>query len=257
MASDATIGTSRANVSTYGALAGVGVGNEDASLGTYVGYIDARQQIGALAARTEAGGILAGVVAQGTAGGFQIAASLSYDGSKADTHRTLFGGSKVNSHYRLRSWTADLSLGHAFALDQNWTIAPEIGITHISSRRSGANESGDAVWALGVEARRTKATFLRGALELHGSAEARISPWLSAGVLHQLSRRRTFATAAYTGVADGLTVAGSDSSETLATVGAGASLKVSATAALFFGANSKFGAESSGQSATVGFRVRF
>ncbi|EQB00412.1 hypothetical protein L288_18200 [Sphingobium quisquiliarum P25] len=198
--------------------------------------IDARQQIGALAARTEADGMLAGVVAQGAAGGFQIAASLSYDGSKADTDRTLFGGSKVSSHYRLRSWTADMSLGHAFALDQNWAIAPEIGVTHISSRRSGANERGDAVSALDVEARRTKATFLCGALELRGSAEAQISPWLSAGVLHQISGRRAFATAAYRGVADGLTVAGVGRSETLATVGAGASLKVSPTAALFFGA---------------------
>ena len=257
LAGDASLGTSRANVSTYGALAGIGFGNEDASLGAYVGYIDARQQIGALAARTEADGMLAGVIAQGDAGGFQIAASLSYDGSKADTDRTLFDGGKVGSHYRLRSWTADLSLGHAFALDQNWTIAPEIGVTHISSRRSGANESGDAVWALDVEARRTKATFLRGALKLRGSAEARISPWLSAGVLHQLSGRRTFATAAYMGVADGLTVAGVGRSETLATVGAGASLRVSPTAALFFGANSEFGAESSGQRGTAGLRLRF
>ena len=254
---DASLGTSRANISTYGALAGIGFGNEDASIGAYVGYIDARQQIGALAARTEADGMLAGVIAQGATGGFQIAASLSYDGSRADTDRTLFGGSKVSSHYRLRSWTADLSLGHAFALDQNWTIAPEIGATHISSRRSGVNESGDAVWALDVEARRTKATFLRGALELRGSAEARISPWLSAGVLHQLSGRRTFATAAYTGVADGLTVAGVGRSETLATIGAGASLRVSPTAALFFGANSEFGAESSGQRGTAGLRLRF
>ena len=123
--------------------------------------------------------------------------------------------------------------------------------------RSSANESGDAVWALDVEARRTKATFLRGALELRSSAQARISPWLYAGVLHQLSGRRGFATAAYKGVTDGLTVAGVGRSETLAAVGAGASLKVTPTAALFFGANSEFGAESSGQSATVGFRVRF
>ncbi|WP_037504991.1 autotransporter outer membrane beta-barrel domain-containing protein, partial [Sphingobium bisphenolivorans] len=181
----------------------------------------------------------------------------SYDGSKADTDRSLLSGSKLTSHYRLRSWTADLSLGHGFTLADDWTIEPEIGVTHISSRRGSASESGDAVWALDVEARRTRATFLRGALELHGSAEARISPWLSAGVLHQLSGRRTLATAAYAGVVDGLTVAGVVRSETLATVGAGASLRVSPTAALFFGVNSEFGAQSSGQSATVGYRLRF
>jgi outer membrane autotransporter protein len=143
-----------------------------------------------LQARTDADGMLAGLIAQGAAGSFQVAASLSYDGSKADTDRTLSGGSKVSSHYRLSNWTADLSLGHAFAWSNDWTITPEIGVTHISSRRSGANETGDAVWALDVEARRIKATFLRGALELRGSVEAQISPWLSAGMLHQLSGAR-------------------------------------------------------------------
>jgi fibronectin-binding autotransporter adhesin len=257
LAGDATLGTSRANVSTYGALAGIGFGTQGASFGAYVGYIDARQQITGLQARTDADGMLAGLIAQGAAGSFQVAASLSYDGSKADTDRTLSGGSKVSSHYRLSNWTADLSLGHAFAWSNDWTITPEIGVTHISSRRSGANETGDAVWALDVEARRIKATFLRGALELRGSVEAQISPWLSAGMLHQLSGRKAFATGAYAGVADGLTVAGVRRSQTLATVAAGASLRVSTVAALFFGTSSEFGAESSGQSATVGFRLRF
>ncbi len=251
------LGTSRANISTYGALAGIGFGTQSASIGAFVGYVDARQQIAGLQARTDANGMLAGVMARGTAGGFQIAASLSYDGSKADTERSLFGGSKVDSHYRLRSWTADLSLGHAFAVSKDWTLAPQVGVTHISSRRGSASETGDAVWALDVDARRTKASFLRGELALRASPQAQISPWLSAGVLHLLSGSRTFATGAYEGVADGLTVEGVGRSKTLATVGAGANLKVSPTATLFFGANSEFGAESNGQSANVGFRLRF
>lgn len=182
---------------------------------------------------------------------------MSYDASKADTDRSLFGGGKVSSHYRLRNWTADLSLGHAFALGQDWTIAPEISITHISSRRGRASESGDSVWALDVDARRTKATSLRGALELHGPAQARVTPWLSAGALHLLSGRWSSATAAYAGDTDGLTAAGVGRSEILATVGAGASLRISPSAILFFTTTSEFGAASSGQSATVGFRVCF
>lgn len=254
---DTARGTSRANISTYGALAGIGFGTSNASFGAFVGYIDARQQIAGLQAKTEADGMLAGVIAQAAASGFNIAASLSYDGSKADTERTLFGGSNVSSHYRLRSWTADLSLGHAFALADDWIIEPEIGVTHISSLRGSASESGDAVWALDVDARRTKANFLRGAIELHRSTEPRLSPWLSAGVLRQLSGTRAFATAAYAGTPDALTIAGAGRSETLATIGAGADLKLSQTATIFFGANSEFGAESSGQSATLGVRIRF
>lgn len=60
LASDATIGTSRANVSTFGAYADIGFGTQDVSLGAYVGYIDARQQIAGLQARTNADGRLAG-----------------------------------------------------------------------------------------------------------------------------------------------------------------------------------------------------
>jgi hypothetical protein len=254
---DAALGTSRANISTYGALAGIGFGSQAASLGAFIGYIDARQQIGALAAETKADGILAGAVAQGALGGIHVTASLSFDGSKADTDRSLLNGSKLGSHYRLRSWTADINLGHAFDLADGWTIAPEVGFTHIASRRSGASETGDAVWALDVDGRRTRASFLRGTLELRGSAEARISPSLSVGALHQLSGTRTFATAAYASVPDSLSVAGAGRSETLATVGAGASLRLSATGALYAGANSEFGAQSSGQSVTVGYRMRF
>ena len=254
---DTALGTSRANISTYGALAGIGFGSQTASLGAFVGYIDARQQIGALAARTEADGIMAGAVARAALDGFHIAASLSYDGSRADTDRSLLSGSKLNSHYRLRSWTADISLGHAFGLGNGWNLEPEIGFTHISSRRGSASETGDAVWALDVEGRRTKASFLRGALELHGAAEARLSPWISAGVLHQLSGTQSLASAAYVAVPDVLTVAGVGRSKTLASVGAGANLRLSSAATLYAGVNSEFGAESSGQGATVGLRFLF
>ncbi|WP_022684325.1 hypothetical protein [Sphingobium bisphenolivorans] len=74
---DTALGTSRANVSTYGALAGIGFGTQGASIGAFVGYVDARQQIAGLQARTEADGMLAGIMARGAASGFQIAASLS------------------------------------------------------------------------------------------------------------------------------------------------------------------------------------
>lgn len=38
--------------------------------------------------------MFAGVVARGTGGGFQIATSLSFDGSKANTDRTLFAAAR-------------------------------------------------------------------------------------------------------------------------------------------------------------------
>lgn len=58
-------------------------------------------------------------------------------------------------------------------------------------------------------------------------------------------------------VPDVLTVAGVGRSKTLASVGAGADLRLSSAATLYAGVNSEFGAESSGQGATVGLRFLF
>lgn len=253
----AQLGTAQANISTYGALAGIGFGSQTASIGAFVGYIDARQQIAALQARTKADGMIAGAIAQAKLDGFTIAASVSHDASKADTNRTLLNGDRLSSHYRLRSWTADLSIGHAFDLPDGMMLQPEIGFTHISSRRGDALETGNVAWALDVDGRRTKANFLRGAVQLRSNTEAMVSPWLSAGVLHQLSGRSPMATASYVGVPSGFTINGAGRSDTLATVGAGVNVRLSPTGTLFLGANSEFGAQSSGQGATVGYRIRF
>ncbi|AMK18925.1 hypothetical protein [Sphingobium sp. MI1205] len=77
------------------------------------------------------------------------------------------------------------------------------------------------------------------------------------GIQRQLSGRRTFASAGYWHASDGLAIAGISRSEALATVSAGASLKLTPAGALFFGAHREFGSESSGQSATVGYKLRF
>jgi hypothetical protein len=250
-------GTSRADISTYGALAGIGIGSQTASLGAFVGYINARQRTGGLAAKTEADGLLAGIMAQASFGGFDVAGSFSYDGSSADTNRTLINGNKLSTHYRLRGWTADMSLGRSLAIGAGWSMRPEVGLTHISSHRGSAAENGDGIWALDVAAHRTKATFLNGGLALKGATAGGISPWLSVGIRHQLSGTRSSATAAFVGVPDGLTVAGVKRNATLANIGAGATVDLSTGMALFFGANSEFGADSSGESATVGLKIRF
>jgi uncharacterized protein with beta-barrel porin domain len=130
-------------------------------------------------------------------------------------------------------------------------------LTHVSSRRGSAIETGDDVWGLSVAAHRTSATFVDGAFTLNGKTNARISPWLSMGLRHQLRGRRAEATAAYAGVADALNISGVNRNATLATVGAGASLRLAPGTMLFFGAISAFGADSSGESATAGLRVNF
>lgn len=81
-------------------------------------------------------------------------------------------------------------------------IAPEIGVTHLLTPPRCDRDRRRRLSPY-VETRPTKAAFPRGALEQRGPAEAQISPWVSVGMLHQLSGRKTFATAAYINVADG------------------------------------------------------
>ncbi|AUW59766.1 hypothetical protein C1T17_18480 [Sphingobium sp. SCG-1] len=187
----------------------------------------------------------------------EVAASLTHDTSSADTKRMLLNSAKTNAHYRLRSWTADVSVGHAFALGSGWNLRPEVGFTHISSRRGAARETGGGPLSLVVDARRTKASFISGAFTLQGKNDAVIRPRLSAGLRHQLAGEAGYASAALAGATTRLNVPGAERDRTLATVSAGATAIVSPGMKLFFGLNSEFGADSSGEGANVGFQMRF
>lgn len=250
-------GTSRADISTQGLLAGIGLSSGALSIGGFVGYIDARQHVGPLGSKTDADGMLAGVVGQAAFGGWLVAASLTYDGSAADTDRVLIGGAKTSAHYRLHGWTGDVSIGHAFAFGNGWALRPEVGFTHISSRRGSASETGGGALSLDVNARRTKASFISGAFTLKGEPGAGIRPWLSAGLRHQLDADAVYASAGLTGVSAHFAVPGAARNRTLATIGAGASAQVAPGTTLFAGVNSEFGADSSGESANLGLRVQF
>jgi uncharacterized protein with beta-barrel porin domain len=253
----AAVGTSSANIRNYGFLGGIGLGSQSASIGAFVGYINARQSIGALGATSRADGVVAGLIAQAKLGGFELGAVVLRDGSSADTERSLASGSTASSHYKLRGWTADLNAGYAMPIGAGWTLRPEIGFTHISSRRGTADESGAGGFSLNVDARLTKASFASGSLTLKGDVAAKVRPWFTAGIRHQFEGRRSFATAGLTGVTLDFTVPGASRSATLASVSAGVSAAVSTKVEIFAGGKGEFGSDSSGESANLGLRLRF
>lgn len=254
---DFAAGTAKANVHSRGLLGGIGFGSQLLSVGAFIGYVDARQRISALGASTDADGVVAGLLAEARLGGFELGVLAARDGSSADSKRSLANGATASSHYKLRGWTFDLNAGYRFPIGGGWTLRPEAGVTHISSRRGAASESGAGALGLDVDARRTKATFVSGGLTLHGAETAQLRPWLSAGLRHQLDGRRSFATASLTGVSASFTVPGVVRSETLASVSGGVSYAVSPGVELFASGNSEFGADSSGEGATAGLRLRF
>lgn len=250
-------GTTGANVHASGILGGLGYGNAQFALGAFVGRVDSSQKARAIGASTDADGIIAGIVGKAKLGGLALSASWSIDRSSADTERTLVGGAKASSHYRLRGWVADVAVGYGVEIGGGWSLSPEVGFTHVSSRRGAVQEAGAGVFDLDVDGRRQKASFVTGRINLEGDAAARLVPWLSAGVRQQTSGRATFATARFDNAATGFTVPGTQRSKTLATVDAGVSWNLSAGVSLYGTVGSEFGGESSGQNANAGLRIKF
>lgn len=251
---DAASGVSRATTRSYGVLGGIGYGSTAASIGAFVGYLDGRQTIAGLDARTDTDGVIAGLTAHATSGALEISVTAAHDWSNAATRRTVPGGS-VSSRYDLDSFVMDASLTYSASLGNGWTILPAIGVTHVSARRHGAVESGNAAFALNVAQKTTNATFLDGSLGISGEI-GKIEPWAQAGLRHQLGGATPSATAAFQGANSSLTVLGAARKETVATIEAGLAAAITEKLRLHVSYQGEFGG-GQGNAANVGLRLAF
>lgn len=136
-------------------------------------------------------------------------------------------------------------------------VRPELGITHIATKRGDANESGAAHFDLIVDGEKTDATFLSGAIAVRGNADAKLQPWASLGVRHQTAGNLTSVSARFVDVPTSYTLPGVTRDRTLATVEAGLNAKVSDGVALFVNVNGEFGADTNAKGARIGARVSF
>lgn len=255
---DKGTGASRAKGDGYGILGGIGYGSESASVAAFVGYLDSDQKIAALGAKTKVDGMAAGVTGHIASGGFEFFALAAYDWGKADTKRLVPGNGMVSSDYRLRSFVLDAQAGYNFTLSDGWTLRPGIGLTHISTKRGAATESGSAAFALDVAGKRTNATFIDGGITLLGGKDegATFQPWVQLGLRHQLSGDRPWASAGFVGNTAMFTVPGVDRKDTVITAGAGFSAAVSETVRLFASYQGEFGG-GTGSQANLGFELAF
>jgi len=252
---NANRGTSTAKSHSYGLVGGIGFGSEAASVGGFIGYVDSRQTIAGLGARTEADGVVAGLSGHLASGGFDATVTMAYDWSEGGTRRTVPGATVGSNDYRLRSLVLDGSVGYSIPMG-NWTVRPEVGITHISTRRGAATETGSAAFALTVDQAKTHATFLDGGLKLKGGVGKgdRFHPWAQAGVRHQLEGELSQASAGFVGNAERFAVLGAGRKDTMATVGAGASYDLASGLSLYGAYQGEFGG---GRSHNVNIGVRF
>lgn len=251
-------GVSRATSHSYGLLGGLGYGSENGSIGAFVGYIDSSQKISALDARTDADGVVAGISGHFAAGGFDVNALIAYDWSKAETRRAVPGNIDVTSKYDLGSLVLDASMGYSLPVSTGWVVRPELGLTHISTRRDATVERGSAAFALAVERERTKATFVDGALTLRGGqeADATFHPWVQAGIRHQFDGDVSAVRAGFVGTTSRFTVFGAGRKETMVTAGAGFSADLSKGLRLFATYQGEFGG-GTGNNVNVGLRFAF
>ncbi|UIJ45139.1 autotransporter outer membrane beta-barrel domain-containing protein [Sphingomonas cannabina] len=250
-------GTARADISAHGLVGGVGYGSERASIGAFVGWASASQRLRELGASTDADGVIAGVVGKLQVDRVAVTALVAHDGSNADTDRAL-PGDKARGHYDLNSWIYDVHLSYDFDLSDGWTLSPELGATRIDTKRAAVREADGTPFDLSVSGAKTDATFLGAALKLTGSPSHMLQPWLSAGARSQLSGRTVTARADFTDISTGSMLAyGAGRSRTLATVSAGLNARLSQSTMLMARVGSEFGADSTGQEASVGLQMRF
>lgn len=240
---DAATGASRTTSRSYGIMGGFGYGSESGSLGAFISYIDSRQTIAGLDARTEADGIIAGLSGQMSVGGFNLTALAAYDWSKASTTRAVPGSTRVAADYNLRSLIVDATAGYQMAVSGSWAVRPELGFTHVSTRRGQAVETGSAAFAFAVDRTRTSASFVDATILLQGGQQegATFHPWIKLGIRHQLEGEVSAATAGFIGSESGLTVQGASRKDSMATAGAGFSADLAPSLRLYGSYQRDFG----------------
>jgi hypothetical protein len=255
---DADQGTSRARTNGYGFLAGIGWGGSDWSVGGFAGYLNSRQQLGSLSARTKANGIVAGIHGRWTDSAWGVKATIAYDGGDANTRR-LVPGSTAQGRYDLHGWTSDVSLTYTMPISGNWTVRPSLGATAIRTTTKRIVETGNSPFALDVARQRSHVAFVDGALTFSGGSREgeAVKPYLSIGVRYQADGRVPFALAAWDGGGYGLVAAGTPRAPVLATATIGSDVALSSQLSLFGALSAESGDADHRASGRAGLRLAF
>jgi uncharacterized protein with beta-barrel porin domain len=255
---DRAAGTAEARSSGYGFLGGIGVGDRDWSVGVFAGYLDSRQRLAALDARTRTDGFVAGLHARYAEGPIRLSASLLYDGGDAHTARALPNALTATSDYRLHNWVSDLSAGYAVAVGGEWAVTPRIGITAIRTTRDRVVEQGGA-FALTVAQNRHAATFADAGAGFAraDTSDAAFRPYVGFGLRAQLQGRKPEAFGGYAGAPLVLGAFGAQRAPLVGTVSAGVGYRLNDGIELFSTVEAQTGRDDHRESIATGVRLRF
>ncbi|MDG2527928.1 hypothetical protein [Caulobacter endophyticus] len=220
---DAAVGISSGRIETTGGLLGVGYGVQKAWAGVFVGYLDGRQRVRDLDARTNADSFVVGAQGQVRLGSLHLTAMAAHDAADADTRRVAPGGASVSTDYALKSWVADVNLAYRAKLSADWLVQPRLGASYVRTSREAIAEQGGGAFALAIQGRKESTWFVDGQVELIGGqdAGARLHPFASLGFRSMVGGGESSASATLEGLPTVITARGLGRADTLATAGAG------------------------------------
>jgi hypothetical protein len=256
---DSTFGTNAARSHTWGALSGIGYGDQAGSIGVFVGHLDSGQRIRGLGASTNADGTIAGIAGHVAIERFDIGLVVAYDWTGASTTRALPGNTTAKSgRYDLHGLVLDIAVGYSAALTPDWSLRAGAGVTNIRTRRGAVREAG-GVFALDIDRDQTSSTFLDGSLRMQGGQQpgAKFHPWIEVGARHQMSARALVASGGLANTGLRFAAASAARQETLAIVGAGVSVDIAPRLAIFGSYNGEFAKGATGNEGNIGLRFAF
>ncbi|WP_240499926.1 autotransporter outer membrane beta-barrel domain-containing protein [Sphingomonas montana] len=254
LAADAGEGVSQTRTTSRGLLAGVGYGDRDWSIGAFGGYLDSRQRIDTLGARTGIDGWVGGLQGRYDAGGFGFGASVAYNDGRADTRRALPGAANTIGRYDLNSWVGDASIHYSLTIG-DWALRPRAGLTYVQTRRGGLIEAGGP-FALAVARDRHVTGFADAGLGFGRApaSTAALRPFATLGARYQLQGRRADALAGY---ADGpltLSALGAARTRLVGTVSAGGTYRLTPGLDIFSTVSAQTGRDDHRQAISAGLR---
>ncbi|PVM92149.1 hypothetical protein DDF62_03075 [Caulobacter radicis] len=256
---DAAAGVADGKIDSSGGLAGVGYGVKSAWIGAFVGYLDGRQRIAGLDARTQSDGFVVGAQGGLRLGDFQIGATAARNKADLETRRTAgAAGTTARGGYQLESWIADVELSYQARLNDGWTLRPRLGASYVAVTRDALVEQGGGAFGLAVAGDTSTDWFVDGRLELIGGQAAgeRLHPYAAVGFRSRVGGDEARASGTLVGLATPSSVTGLDQDGTLATLGLGAAYDLSRGLTVFGGYDGAFG-DNGRQAASLGLRWAF
>ncbi|WP_294196911.1 autotransporter outer membrane beta-barrel domain-containing protein [uncultured Sphingomonas sp.] len=257
---DAARGSNAARAQSYGFLGGLGYGDRTWMVGAFAGYLNGRQQIGALGARTRADGVVAGVHARyGADSGWGFSASVLYDGGKARTDRALPGTVSATGRYDLHSWVSDVAAYYGIDAGEGWSLRPRLGVTYIRTTRAGVAEEGGSPFALQVASNRHVAGFADAGITLARSdaSDAAFRPFVTLGARAQIEQQHADALAGYAGGGLNLSAFGAARGALVGTAAGGVAYRLPSGLDLYASASAQTGRDDHQETITAGVRLRF